>query len=71
MYRISASKPYAVEHFANGDALPSPTAHVFDALPAAWVDAFGRAAKMALMLNGPQTVTVQDGRQYRVTVERI
>lgn len=62
---------YRVEHFASGDPQPTPTPATFTSHPDAWANALGRAAKQALILNRPEEMHADDGRKFRVMVERI
>lgn len=65
-----------VRHYVDGDPNPTITSRKPTALPQAWCDALGSAAKQCIIKASMfrdvfVDVEVQDGRTYRVRVERI
>jgi len=72
MYKIEKlGTGFVIYHYASGDPNPTPTEQIIETAPKAWEVAFGRAAKMALMLGRPEIVEAHDGRVYRITVEKL
>lgn len=73
MFKVthSGNGLYVIRHYATGDLNPTPTERECWGTPIAWEQAFGRAAKMALMLSRPETVEMYDGRTFVITVEEM
>jgi len=68
-------KMWHVRHYVQGDPNPTVSSRPATMLPQAWRDALGSAAKMCIIhqSHGMEycDVEVEDGRVYRVRVERI
>lgn len=62
---------WIVRHYAEGDPNPTPTRQdeSFTCGPAAWVEAFGSAAKQSILQRRECEVEVEDGRRFGVTTK--